>query len=145
MNALPLLAEGGAGLGVAVEAVRCGRCEAGAFEAGAVAVRVSGCRGAVDGAGAVLRAFAGGVSAGFVTVPLSEKSRSWDGPIESSELLLGGAIVMFVAGASAFWASAGATRPPPRATAKEITRNLAFMLTRWTLLEPRPTAATPAL
>jgi hypothetical protein len=50
--------------------------------------------------------------------------------MESSELLFGGAIVMFVVGASAFWASAGATRPPLKATAKRITRNLAFMLTR---------------
>jgi hypothetical protein len=58
-------------------------------------------RGCVEAAGGAVVA---GFSDGLVTVPLSEKSRSWEGPTVSAE---GGGAAVTSTGASLFWAKPG--------------------------------------
>ena len=130
----------GAGASRWASAGRRGEAVTGAAgRAGAGAPVATPCVGAGRGSAA------GGVSALRVTVPCSEKLRSWEGPTVSAELVAGAGIAMFVAGASASWASAGAAKPAATNATAGIMRKPGFILTRSNWLEPRPTAATPAL
>jgi hypothetical protein len=68
-------------------------------------------RGCVEVAGGAVVA---GLSEGRVTLPLSEKSRSWAGPTVSDD---GGGAAVTSTGASAFWAEAGLAAASASATA----------------------------
>lgn len=92
-----------------------------AVGAGAAAVVVDVC----GGGGAIRTGGAAVVSAGRVTVPGREKSRSWAGPTVSADE----GVALASAGASC--ASAGVALPIASATAAKLTRENAFMLTRY--------------
>lgn len=133
---LKALADGWA---VVAGAVRSGpRREASAVRWGAGTDDVSDAAGtgsaeAVSGRSVAVCCRAGteGASAGLVTVPESEKSRSLASPTVSDVFDGAAGMAMFDdPGASASWASAGAAHNAS-ATAAELTRNLCLMLTRW--------------